>query len=423
MSRICVVGAGYVGLTFAAFLASLGHDVYCADIHVQKVAALSRGEVPILERGLGPLVREGIASGRLSFASRASAVVPGCEFTFLCLPTPELPDGSADISSILAVADEIGPLLSSGSIVVNKSTVPIGSMQAFREALRRSDVAVAYNPEFLREGSALDDCFSPERIVIGTEDKTTAYRIVDLFRGISAPLVITDPKSAELIKYASNAFLATKVSFINSIANLCEAVGVDVSNVVAGIGYDQRIGFGALQPGPGWGGSCLPKDTRALVRIGDEVGYDLALLRSVIAVNDEQQERMVAKIRTAVRGSLKGIKVAIWGLTFKAGTNDCRDSPAIIIADRLRQAGAIIRVYDPTVRHPVNGMEVCSEPYRACQEASVLVVLTEWDELRGLDFDKVRWLMARPRIVDTRNLLDPGVMRRAGFEYRGIGRP
>ncbi len=422
MSRVGVIGAGYVGLTCAAWLAELGHVVWCADILPEKVAALSRGEVSILEDGLGELVREGLACGRLSFVLGASAAAGGCEFVFLCLPTPDQPDGSADMSYVLSVARDIGPVLSPGSIVINKSTVPIGSARAIGAALRRTDVAVVSNPEFLREGSALRDCHEPDRIVLGSHDEAAAIRVASLFESVNAPIVITSPTSAEAIKYASNAFLATRLSFVNAIANLCEAVGADINDVIEGMSYDPRLGFNALRPGPGWGGSCLPKDTTALVRICEDAGYDFTLLRCVIAANTDQQKRVVSKVATMAGGSLDGATVAVWGLTFKAGTDDRRHSPAVAIAESLSEAGASVRAYDPTVRQPLPGLQVCLEPYGACRDASVLVVLTEWDELRGLDFDKVRSCMTSPRIVDARNLLDPAAMRRAGFDYQGMGR-
>ena len=318
MSRVAVIGAGYVGLTSVACLAELGHHVWCADILPEKVAALSRGEVPILEDGLGELVREGLACGRLSFVLGAPAAAAGCEFVFLCLPTPEQPDGSADMSYVLSVAREIGPVLSPGSIVINKSTVPIGSARAIGAALRRIDVAVVSNPEFLREGSALRDCHEPDRIVLGSHDEAAAIRVASLFESVNAPIVITSPISAEAIKYASNAFLATRLSFVNAIANLCEAVGADINDVIKGMSYDPRLGFNALRPGPGWGGSCLPKDTSALVRICEDAGYDFTLLRCVIAANTEQQKRVVSKVTTMAGGSLDGATVAVWGLTFKA---------------------------------------------------------------------------------------------------------
>jgi UDPglucose 6-dehydrogenase len=423
MSRVAVIGAGYVGVVTAAFLAGLGHDVTCADIVPEKVAMLSRGEIPVVEAGLDQLVREGLAKGRLRFVLGASAAVADREFVFLCLPTPERADGSADMSYILGVAREIGPLVSHRSIVVNKSTVPVGSARFVQQALGRDDVPVVSNPEFLREGTAVWDCQRPDRIVIGSDDKAAAIRVARLFDSTKAPVVITTPSSAETIKYASNAFLATRLSFINALATLCEAVGADVQDVIHGMGYDRRIGFDLGKPGPGWGGSCLPKDTRALIRICEDAGYDFSLLRGAIAANEEHRDRVVAKIEAMAGGSLAGVTVAAWGLTFKAGTDDLRHSPAIAIVNRLTRAGATVRAYDPAVRHPLPGVDVCPEPYGTCRDASVLTVLTEWEELRWLDFDKISSLMAKPRILDARNLLDPATMRHAGFLYQGIGRP
>jgi UDPglucose 6-dehydrogenase len=290
-------------------------------------------------------------------------------------------------------------------------------------ALGRDDVFVVSNPEFLREGSAVHDCLNPDRIVIGSDDQAAAIRVATLYEGIPATVVVTDPATAETIKYASNAFLATKVSFVNALANLCEAVGADVRDVVLGMGYDPRIGFEFLKPGPGWGGSCFPKDTRALVHIAEGAGYDFSLLRGVISVNDEQHKRVVAKVVAAAGGSVEGRTVAAWGLAFKARTDDTRDSPAIEVVRRLHESGARVRAYDPHARGEVEGVERCSDPYAACDGAAVLVVLTEWDEFRWLDLDKVRELLAVPCIVDARNLLDPATARRKGFMYEGLGRP
>jgi UDPglucose 6-dehydrogenase len=339
------------------------------------------------------------------------------------VPTPQAADGSAEMGYIEEAARQIGPRLRSEAIVINKSTVPVGSTRVVERALGRDDVFVVSNPEFLREGSAVHDCLNPDRIVIGSDDQAAAIRVAALFEGIKATVVVTDPATAETIKYASNAFLATKVSFVNALANLCEAVGADVRDVVFGMGYDPRIGFEFLKPGPGWGGSCFPKDTHALVHIGDEAGYDFSLLRGVIAVNDEQHERVAAKVVAAAGGSVEGRTVAVWGLAFKARTDDIRDSPAIEVVRRLRQRGARVRAYDPQARGQVDGVERCSDPYAACEDAAVLVVLTEWDEFRWLDLEKVHELMAVPSIVDARNLLDPAAARRRGFAYEGLGRP
>src|SRR5205807_1890964 len=322
MSRIAVIGTGYVGLTTGAYLAHLGHDVVCADVIPEKVERLSRGEIPIVEAGLEELVKEGLAGGRLSFVLGSANAAGGAEFIFLCVPTPQGENGAADLSYVERAATEIAPVLQSDSIVINKSTVPVGSTRVVERALCRDDVFVVSNPEFLREGSAVYDCLNPDRIVIGSDDQGAAIRVASLFEQIKAPLLVTDPASAETIKYASNAFLATKISFVNAVANLCQAVGADVREVVLGMGYDKRIGFEFLKPGPGWGGSCFPKDSRALVRIGEEAGYDFALLRGVIDVNEEQYERVVEKVRRLGGGALDGMKVAVWGLTFKARTDD-----------------------------------------------------------------------------------------------------
>ncbi|HLY84189.1 MAG TPA: UDP-glucose/GDP-mannose dehydrogenase family protein [Acidimicrobiales bacterium] len=428
MSRIAVIGTGYVGLTTGACLAHIGHEVVCADVDEAKIALLKSGKIPIYEQGLGELVHEGMAAGRLSFVVGGPVAARDAEFVFLCVQTPQGADGAADLSFVEGASSDIGPVLATGSVVITKSTVPVGSAAVVARALARSDVAVVSNPEFLREGQAVHDCLHPDRIVIGTDDQGAAIRVASLYEQMRAPLIVTDPATAETIKYACNAFLATKVSFINAMANLCQAVGADVRDVVLGMGYDKRIGFEFLRPGPGWGGSCFPKDSRALVRIAESHGYDFGLLRGVIAVNEEQFEQVVARVRRVVGAELDGVTVAVWGMTFKAGTDDLRDSPALAVAQRLLDRGARVRAYDPTVRGALPshlaglGVEVCDDPYAACEGARVLAVLTEWDEFRWLDFAKVAGLMARPAIVDARNLLDPSPLRRLGFDYEGMGR-
>ena len=421
MARVAVLGAGYVGLTTAACLSHLGHEVVCADVVAEKVEALSEGRVPIVEERLEDLVREGLDSGRLAFVLGAAGAVAAAEFVFLCVPTPQGEDGSADMSYIQDAAGAIGPVLVPESIVINKSTVPVGSTHVVERALGRSDVFVVSNPEFLREGSAVHDFLHPDRIVIGADHQAAAIRVSELFESIRAPFVVTDPPTAETIKYASNAFLATKVSFVNAVANLCEAVGANVHEVVLGMGYDKRIGFEFLRPGPGWGGSCFPKDTRALVRIAEGAGYDFGLLKGVIAVNDEQQARVVAKVVKAAGGSVEGRRLAAWGLTFKARTDDLRDSPALGVIRRLAALGAEVTAYDPTVTRDLAGMVTVTDPYDACEDACALMILTEWDQFRWLDLGMVRTRMASPRIVDARNLLDPAAARRAGFRYEGVG--
>jgi UDPglucose 6-dehydrogenase len=421
MSRIAVIGAGYVGLTTAVCLAYLGHEVRCTDVDSERVTMLVSGQVPIVEDGLGELLQQGLSGGCLSFSTDNVQAAQNAEFIFLCVPTPQGDDGRADMHYIEEVANEIGPHLDSESIVVNKSTVPVGSTRVVEVALGRSDIAVASNPEFLREGSAVHDFLHPERIVIGADDEATAIKVSGLFLRTSAPLVVTDPATAETIKYTSNAFLATKVSFVNAVAALCEAVGADVRQVILGMGYDRRIGSEFLHPGPGWGGSCLSKDTAALIRIAEDVGYDFGLLKGVISVNEEQRARVVAKALRMAGGSGAGKTVALWGLTFKAGTDDIRDSPALDIARRLIAEGARVQAYDPTVRRPLDSLVICEDPYASCEGASVLVVATEWDEFRWLDFAKVGELMVIRAVLDARNLLDPPMLKRLNFLYEGIG--
>jgi UDPglucose 6-dehydrogenase len=336
--------------------------------------------------------------------------------------TPQGDDGSADLSYIETAARQVGPVLPAEAVVVNKSTVPVGSTRVVERVLGRDDVVVVSNPEFLREGSAVHDFLNPDRIVIGSDDQSAAVRVAALYIGVTAPIIVTDPASAETIKYASNALLASKISFVNAIAAVCEAVGADVKDVVLGMGYDKRIGHEFLKPGPGWGGSCFPKDTRALVRIAEDAGYSFDLLSGVITVNDEQFHRVVAKVRTMAGGSLEGVRVGVWGLTFKARTDDTRESPALRIVGLLAEAGADVRAYDPAVKGPVGGVVPAADPYSVCDGADVLVLLTEWDEFRWLDFDKVAGLMASPRVVDARNLLDKPALERRGFAYVGIGR-
>ncbi len=422
MSKVAIIGAGYVGLTTAVCFAHLGHEVICADIDPERVDRLQRGEVPIVEAGLEAMMAEGLRNGRLRFVLGAEVAAEGCEFVYLCVPTPQGEDGSADLSYIVTAATSIAPVLSSESIVINKSTVPVGSTKVVEKALGRSDVSVVSNPEFLREGSAIHDFLHPDRIVIGSDDQAAAIRVATLYLGVPAPLIVTNPASAETIKYAANAFLATKISFVNAVAAVCEAVGADVNDVVLGIGYDKRIGQEFLKPGPGWGGSCFPKDTRAMVHIAESAGYDFELLRGVISVNDQQRERVVSKIVDAAGGSLKGRLVAIWGLTFKARTDDLRESPSLAVAQRLVEEGAVVRGYDPTVTTALPGIEVADNAYDACEGADVLAVLTEWDEFRWLDADKVGAAMNTRTVVDARNLLDRSAFIRAGFEFQGIGR-
>lgn len=420
-SKIAVIGTGYVGLTTGACFAHLGHEVICADIVPEKVERLRKGDVPIHEAGLTELVQEGIDAGRLSFVLGAEHAVGEAEFIYLCVPTPQSADGSADLSYLQSAAAEISAHLQPGAIVVNKSTVPVGSTRLVEQAMKRSDIPVVSNPEFLREGTAVDDFLNPDRVVIGADDQAAAGRVAALYLGVRAPVMVTDPASAETCKYAANAFLATKLSFTNAIAAVCEAVGADVNDVLLGMGYDHRIGHEFLRPGPGWGGSCFPKDSRAIISIAEDAGYDFALMRGVVTVNEEQFERIVRKVGSVTK--LEGATIGLLGLAFKAGTDDTRESPALSVARRLIAAGATVRGYDPAVtKVDIDGLEVVDDAYAACEGANALVIATEWDDFKWLDLDKIADTMAEKHIVDARNLLDRGAVKRRGFSYQGVGR-
>ncbi len=425
MAKIAVIGTGYVGLSSGACFASLGHSVICVDVVEKKIDDLNNGKLPIVETGLQELVFEGVKSERLFFTTDVNVAVCGADVVFLCVPTPESADGSADLSYIQTAARTLAPLLRSGSIVVNKSTVPVGSTKVVEKELKRPDVPVVSNPEFLREGSAIHDFLHPDRIVVGSDNQEAAIAVGALYEKVGAPVIVTDSASAETIKYAANAFLATKISYINAVAAICEGVGADISDVVLGLGYDKRIGHEFLRPGPGWGGSCFPKDTKAMVKIAADAGYDFGLLKGVIEVNEQQFERIVNKIRQAAGGSLSGKHVSVWGLTFKALTDDLRDSPAIEIVTRLLDGGASVSAYDPTVKESPHGLEavgIASSPIDACVEADVIAVLTEWDEFRWVNPLDASGVVRSKQIVDARNILDRSEWCRAQFEYQGIGR-
>ncbi len=423
-----------MGLTTGACLAHLGHHVVCADIDEGKVDRLRRGEIPIVEEGIAELVHDAQAAGRLEFVVGSRAAAERSDVVFLCVPTPQSDDGSADLSYVEAAAAEIREFLRPGTVIVNKSTVPVGSTQVVEAVLERDDVSVVSNPEFLREGTAVHDFLHPDRVVIGSATREAAERVAALYETLDAPIIITDPASAETIKYAANGFLAMKISFVNAIAAMCEAVGADVADVVKGIGSDHRIGSAFLNPGPGWGGSCFPKDSRALVKIAEDHGYDFEMMRGVISVNDDQRSRMVDKI---IRGSgrrgrnLKGVTVGALGLAFKAGTDDLRESPSLAILDQLIAAGATVRGYDPTTtggnldEHRSSRLDtycLVDTAIEAATGADVVVVLTEWPEFSELDIVKLAGVMRGSSIVDTRNLLEPSAVREAGLSYEGVGR-
>ncbi len=434
--RIAVIGTGYVGLTTGACLASLGHQVVCADIDADKIARLRDGEVTILEPGLPELVTEGLAAGRLEFVVGArNAITPTemvgkldaapVEVVYLCVPTPMGAGGAADLKAVEAVAHEIRDLLPRGCVVVNKSTVPVGTAARTKALLGRRDIAVVSNPEFLREGSAVHDFLHPDRIVVGCDQQDAAERVAALYSRLGAPTLLTDAASAEMVKYAANCFLAMKLSYVNALAELCERLGADVHEVTEGMGYDKRIGQAFLRPGPGWGGSCLPKDTHALMQICDGANFDFPLLSASLETNERQATRMVDKVRAACGGTLAGKRVGLLGLTFKAGTDDLRNSPALTVAAALLAEGAELTGYDPGCPEAVpgftDGIQVVDDPMAVAKDADAIVVLTEWPEFRALGWPELATVAANRTVVDTRNLLDPDVLRRAGFSWVGVG--
>ena len=417
-----MVGAGYVGLTTASCLAQLGHSVIGVDVDATKVDHLNSGVIPIVEDGLESITRQMLDVKRLVFQLGYSDSIKSAKFIFLCVPTPQDEDGSADLTYIREAVTSLLPFLASGSIIVNKSTVPVGSTLVVEEIVRREDIFVVSNPEFLREGSAVHDFLHPDRIVVGSSDRRAAQRVADLYQSLNARVIICDPASAETIKYAANAFLATKLSFANAIAALCEHVGANIDDVMEGIGQDKRIGNQFLKPGPGWGGSCFPKDTRALVKIAESAGYDFELLRGVIDFNEIQFDRIVDKVRKAVGGTLTGKNIAVLGLTFKAHTNDLRDSPALRIVEHLQLQGATINAYDPTVTNPLAQVNICKTPIETCDMTDAILIATEWPEFVSLNPSEIGKVVRSKNMIDARNILDADLWRAAGFTYQGVGR-
>ncbi|QNK81716.1 UDP-glucose/GDP-mannose dehydrogenase family protein [Nakamurella sp. PAMC28650] len=429
VGRIAVIGTGYVGLTSGACLASLGHQVVCGDVDAAKVAAMSRGEVPILEPGLDEMMARGLQSGNLTFVHGAAAAAAGARYILLCLPTPDGGDGRADLRIVHDVVAQIGPLLDPGAILVTKSTVPVGTAQDITETVDRADVAVVSNPEFLQEGTAVRNFMNPDRIVVGSTDRAAALAVAELYRDLGAPSVVTSAESSELIKYAANAFLAMKLSFINSIGALAETVGADVAEIADGMGFDERIGSKFLRTGPGWGGSCFPKDTKALATIAADHHVSFPLLEATYVSNDQAQDRLADKVRAAAGGSLCGVRIALWGLTFKAGTDDLRDSPALAVALRLAAEGAVLQGFDPAISKDVTAardrpeITVVPDPYTAAAGAAVLVILTEWPVFGELDLLEVGRVMPGRVIVDGRGMIDDETAAAAGFSLVPIGRP
>lgn len=431
--EIGVIGTGYVGLVAGACFAETGNTVVCVDLNEAKVAALRRGEIPIYEPGLEEMIRRNAAAGRIRFTTSTTEAVAESYVIFIAVGTPQGEDGSADLSYVLAAAREIGAAMNGPKIVVDKSTVPVGTAERVAQAIREvtsHPVSVVSNPEFLKEGNAIEDFLKPDRVVIGVDDVDARQVMEDLYAPFvrtGKPILFMDPRSAELAKYAANAFLATKISFMNEIANLCEAVGADVGRVREGIGTDARIGAHFLFPGPGYGGSCFPKDVSALSRIAGDAGFDFRILRSVQEVNDRQKRVLLAKLDKELGADLHGKMVAIWGLSFKPKTDDMREAPSLTVIRGLLDRGARVVAHDPEAMPEAKrifgeAISVVESPYEACTGADVLMVLTEWSTYQRPNFETIKRLLKSPLIVDGRNIYNPERMRQAGFVYHSIGR-
>lgn len=432
--RVAMIGAGYVGLVSGACFADFGHDVVCVDTDSAKIEQLRAGNMPIFEPGLPELVAANVRAGRLTFTGDLATAVRGAEAVFIAVGTPSRRgDGHADLSFVHAAARSVAAELTGYAVIVTKSTVPVGTgdevERVIREARPDAEFAVVSNPEFLREGAAIGDFKRPDRIVIGTEDARAREIMTELYRPLflnASPLLFTARRTAELIKYAANAFLATKITFINEIADLCEAVGADVQDVARGIGLDNRIGSKFLHAGPGYGGSCFPKDTLALIKTAQDFGAPVRIVETVAAVNEQRKRAMAKKVITAAGGSVRGKTVAVLGLTFKPNTDDMRDSPAIAVVQALQDAGAHVRAFDPEgveqAKLVLTGVDYARDPYDCVTGADVAVLVTEWDAFRALDMDRVRGAMAKPVLVDLRNVYRPDEMARRGIDYRSIGR-
>ncbi len=432
--RIAMIGSGYVGLVSGACLADCGHQVVCVDKDGDKIAALKGGKVPIFEPGLDALIASNAKAGRLDFTTELAAPVAEADAVFIAVGTPSRRgDGHADLTYVYAAAHEIAAALSGFTVVVTKSTVPVGTgdevERTIREANPSADVVVASNPEFLREGAAIRDFKFPDRIVVGTDDERGRRVLGDVYRPLSlnqAPLMFTKRRTAELIKYAANAFLATKITFINEIADICEKIGADVQEVARGIGLDNRIGTKFLHAGPGFGGSCFPKDTRALIRIAQDYDVQLRIVEAVLGVNENRKRAMARKVSSAAGGSLRGKTVAVLGLTFKPDTDDMREAPSIPLVTGLLDMGAKVRAHDPAgmeqARKELPDIEYCDDPYSCALGADILVIVTEWTQFRALDLARLRREMTGTLFVDLRNIYNPQEVEACGFIYESVGR-
>jgi UDPglucose 6-dehydrogenase len=439
MAKICVIGTGYVGLVTGTCFADMGNTVTCVDIVEEKIAKLKRGEMPIYEPGLAEMVARNVRAGRLYFTTSYSEGLRGSEFIFIAVNTPTgSAEGGTDIGYVEMAARMIAQELDHDAIIINKSTVPVGSgdvvKRLIRENLRRSGVtfAVVSNPEFLREGAAIQDFLNPDRIVLGSSDKEAAQRVAALYLPLRAPIIMTDIYTAEMIKYASNAFLATKISFINEIAQICERLGADVKEVAVGMGYDKRIGRAFLDAGIGYGGSCFPKDVRALAHMADEAGLHPQLLHAVMEINHDQRRLVIDKL-VSILGSLRQTTIGLLGLAFKANTDDMREAPSLDLVRWITAQGGRIRAYDPVARETARrAMEregirlelvtFCSSAYEVADNADAIVIVTDWNEFKSLDMLQIRNMMRRPVLIDGRNIYEPQEMANLGFTYRGIGR-
>ncbi len=432
--RVMIIGTGYVGLVSGACFADFGHQVTCVDTDGGKISKLRHGEIPIFEPGLGRLVESNAKAGRLTFATSLDEAGADADVVLIAVGTPSRRgDGFADLDYVYQAARDIAGAIRGFTVVVNKSTVPVGTgdevERIIREHNAQADFAVVSNPEFLREGAAIGDFKRPDRVVIGTNDDRARAVMKELYRPLflnETPIVFTSRRSSELIKYASNAFLATKISFINEMADLCEKTGADVQAVSRGIGLDKRIGPKFLHAGPGYGGSCFPKDTLALVRTAREAGAPATIVEAVIAANDARKKAMAGKVIASCGGSVAGMVIAVLGVSFKPNTDDMREAPSLSIIPALQQDGATIRAYDPQAMGEAEpllpGVAWCEDPYDCASDADVLVIITEWDQFRALDFAKLKQLMKGRAIVDFRNIYTPSEVEAAGFRYTGVGR-
>ncbi|MBD7966490.1 UDP-glucose dehydrogenase family protein [Paenibacillus gallinarum] len=429
--KLAVIGTGYVGLVSGVCFSDLGNQVICVDNNPLKVEILERGEVPIYEPGLKELIDKNKAAGRLSFSYDTKSAVEASDIVLLAVGTPSLPNGEANLSYIEQAAKDVAEALNGFKIIATKSTVPVGTNEHIERIVSEHTnfpFSIASIPEFLREGSAIQDTFNPDRIVLGCLDQETLNTLIELHKPLTSNIITTDIRSAEMIKYASNAFLATKISFINEIANICEKVGADVTRVAEGMGYDQRIGSSFLQAGIGYGGSCFPKDTEALIQIAGNVDYEFKLLKSVVEVNKDQRFNIIRKLQEAL-GSLQGKNIAIWGLAFKPETDDIRDAPAIEIIEELIKLGANVKAYDPVAtanfKLKVNHSSIkwCDNALETASQSDALCLLTEWSEFTRIDLVQLASLMARPILIDGRNVYDPIKVKEASFIYYSVGRP